>query len=67
MKRTKIICSIGPASDSVEVIGEMVRQGMDCARINLSHATREGILKTIDTVRKVRKQCHAPIAIMYDT
>ena len=67
MKRTKIICSIGPASDCVEVMGEMVKKGMDCARINLSHATHEGILKTIDTVRKVRKKCRAPIAIMYDT
>lgn len=67
MKRTKIICSIGPASDSVEVMGKMVEKGMDCARINLSHATREGILKTIDTVRQVREQCRAPIAIMYDT
>ena len=67
MKKTKIICSIGPASDSVEVMSEMVKKGMDCARINLSHATEEGILKTIDTVKKVRKACNAPIAIMYDT
>ena len=40
VKKTKIICSIGPASDSVEVMSEMVNQGMDCARINLSHATQ---------------------------
>ena len=67
MKKTKIICSIGPASDSLEVMSEMVNGGMDCARINLSHATREGILKTIDVVRKARKVCRAPVAIMYDT
>ena len=67
VKKTKIICSIGPASDSVEVMSEMVNQGMDCARINLSHATQEGILKTIDVVREVRKACRVPIAIMYDT
>lgn len=67
MKKTKIICSIGPASDSVEVMGEMVDKGMDCARINLSHATKESILKTIDVVRKVRKACDVPVAIMYDT
>lgn len=67
MKRTKIICSIGPASDSVEVMSKMVENGMDCARINLSHATREGIAKTIDTVRKVRSMCNVPVAIMYDT
>ena len=46
MKKTKIICSIGPASNSVEVMSQMVDKGMDCARINLSHATREDILKT---------------------
>ena len=67
VKKTKIICSIGPASDSVEVMSEMVNQGMDCARINLSHATQEGILKTIDVVREVRKACRVPVAIMYDT
>lgn len=67
VKKTKVICSIGPACDSVEVMGEMVEKGMDCARINLSHATRNDILKTIDVVRKVRKQCNTPVAIMYDT
>lgn len=67
MKKTKIICSIGPASDSVEVMSEMVNKGMDCARINLSHATHDDILKTIDVIRQVRNECHAPVAIMYDT
>ena len=67
MKKTKVICSIGPASDSVEVMTEMVNNGMDCARINLSHATEDGILNIIDVVRKVREICNRPIAIMYDT
>ena len=67
MKKTKIICSIGPACDSVEVMSEMVNKGMDCARINLSHATQEDILKTIDVVKEVRDLCRAPVAIMYDT
>lgn len=67
VKKTKVICSIGPASNSVEVMGKMVDMGMDCARINLSHATQEDILKTIDIVRKVRKRSHVPVAIMYDT
>ena len=47
MKKTKVICTIGPASDSVEVMGKMVNVGMNCARINLSHATEDEILKTI--------------------
>lgn len=67
MKKTKIIASIGPATDSVEVMTEMVNNGMDCARINLSHATEESIVKTIEVIREVRKICNRPIAIMYDT
>ena len=67
MKKTKIICSIGPASDCVEVMSRMVNNGMDCARINLSHATQENILKTIEVIRQVREECNVPIAIMYDT
>ena len=67
MKKTKVICTIGPASDSVEVMGKMVNAGMNCARINLSHATKEDILKTIGVIREVRKQCNLPVAIMYDT
>lgn len=67
MKKTKIICSIGPASDSIEVMSEMVNKGMDCARINLSHATYEDILKTLDAIRQVRKISNSPVAIMYDT
>ena len=67
MKKTKVICSIGPASDSVEVMSKMVNEGMNCARINLSHATQEDILKTIKVVREVRKVCNLPVAIMYDT
>ena len=67
MKKTKVICSIGPACDSVDVMSEMVNMGMDCARINLSHATHEDILKTIDVIRQVRKECNQPVAVMYDT
>ena len=67
VKKTKIICSIGPSCESVEVMSEMVNNGMNCARINLSHASEEEMLKTIDIVRKVRELCDVPVAIMYDT
>ena len=67
MKKTKIICSIGPVSNTVEVMSEMVERGMDCARINLSHATQDDIIKTLEVIREVRRKCRAPIAIMYDT
>ncbi len=67
MKKTKIICSIGPACDCVEVMSDMVNNGMDCARINLSHATHDNILKTIDVIREVRRLSNVPVAVMYDT
>ena len=67
VKKTKIICSIGPASDSVEIMGKMVNNGMNCARINLSHATEDQILKTVDVVNKVRVESGLPVSIMYDT
>ena len=67
MKKTKIICSIGPASSSVEVMEQMVLNGMNCARINMSHATFESAMSTIDTVREVRRRTNMPVAIMYDT
>ena len=67
MKKTKIICSIGPVSNNVETMKEMVKNGMNCARINLSHADEDSIKETINVVRKVRRSTNQPIAIMYDT
>lgn len=67
MKKTKIICSIGPASIREDVMTDLVLHGMDCARINLSHASYEDSLQIIDVVRKVRKTTGIPVAIMYDT
>ena len=67
MKKTKVICSIGPASDSVSVMEEMVNNGMNCARINLSHAEEEDMLKIVEVVREVRRNTGEPVAIMYDT
>ena len=67
MKKTKIICSVGPACNSVEVMSEMVLKGMNCARINLSHAEEDQILEIIEVVRSVRNKTNMPVAIMYDT
>ena len=67
MKKTKIICSIGPVSNNREIMEEMVLKGMDCARINMSHSNYEEIDSIIDVVREVRKSTNVPIAIMYDT
>lgn len=67
MKKTKIITSIGPASNSVEVFKEMVLNGANVARINFSHATMDEREKVISTVLTVREDLNKNIAILYDT
>lgn len=67
MKKTKIITSVGPASNSVEVFKEMVLNGANVARINFSHATMEEREKVISTVLTVREDLNKNIAILYDT
>ena len=67
MKKTKIICSIGPASSSVEVMKKMVEAGMNVARINFSHATLEENRQVLETIKEVRTLTGENIAILYDT
>ena len=67
MRKTKIICTIGPASESEEVLRKMCEAGMNVARINFSHGTHEEHLKKIKLIKKVREELHLPIAIMLDT
>lgn len=67
MKKTKIITSIGPASNKEEIFEEMVLNGADVARINFSHATKEEREKAVNTIKQVRKKLNKNIAILYDT
>ena len=67
MRKTKIICTIGPASQSEVVLSAMCQAGMNIARINFSHGTHEEHLKKIETIRAVREKLEQPIAIMLDT
>ena len=67
MKKTKIICSIGPSSCNVQTMTEMVNNGMNVARINFSHATDEEKELVISTVKKVREITKENIGILYDT
>jgi len=64
--RTKIICTIGPASEDRETLGKMIDEGMDVCRLNFSHGTHEEHRKRIDTIKEVRRQKDAPIAILLD-
>ena len=67
MKKTKIVTSIGTASNTVEVFTEMVKAGANVARINFSHATEEEKKQVVATVKEVRKITGMPIGILYDT
>ncbi len=67
MRKTKIICTIGPASQSEDVLTRMCEAGMNIARINFSHGTHDEHLQKIETIRKVREKLNLPIAIMLDT
>lgn len=67
MKKTKIICSIGPASSDPSIMKQMVENGMNVARINFSHATLEERKEVVSSVKIVRKLTNKQIAILYDT
>jgi len=67
MRKTKIICTIGPACDNEKILEQMCRAGMNVARLNFSHGTHEEHKKMIDLVKSVRERLGLPIAIMLDT
>lgn len=67
MKKTKIICTIGPSSQSEEMLSQLIDAGMNVARINFSHGSHEEQTNKINTIKKVRDQKNKPLAIMLDT
>ena len=67
MRRTKIVCTIGPASNNEETMASMLEAGMNVARLNFSHGTHEEHKKTIEMFRKVRDRMEVSAAVMLDT
>ena len=67
MKKTKIICTLGPASDTEAVLSDLIDAGMNVARLNFSHGTHEDHAKKIAMIKKLRAEKKAPIAILLDT
>ena len=67
MRKTKIICTIGPASEDEEILTKMCLAGMNVARVNFSHGTHEEHHRKIETIKRVREKLGLPIAIMLDT
>ncbi len=67
MRKTKIICTIGPACENEETLTQMCKAGMNVARLNFSHGTHEEHKFKIDLIKRVREKLNLPIAIMLDT
>ena len=67
MRKTKIVATLGPASDSPEVLRAMIEAGLDVARFNFSHGNHEYMKKMLDTVRAVSDEMGANIALLADT
>ncbi|MGN1094711.1 MAG: pyruvate kinase [Candidatus Neoclostridium sp.] len=67
MRKTKIVCTIGPASDDEKTFEQMCLNGLNVARLNFSHGTHEEHKRRIDMIKKVREKLDAPVALMLDT
>lgn len=67
MRKTKIICTLGPACDDETVLKKMIENGLDCARLNFSHGTHEEQKVRMDRVKKIRQELGIPLPILLDT
>jgi pyruvate kinase len=67
MRKTKIVCTIGPTSDNEEMLEKLISSGMDAARLNFSHGSYEEHGSRIELVKRLRKKISKPIAIILDT
>jgi pyruvate kinase len=67
MRKTKVICTIGPACEDTEILREMCLAGMDVARLNFSHGTHKDQQRRIDLIRETREKLGLPVAVMLDT
>lgn len=67
MRKTKIVCTIGPSCSDKKILIDMCKAGMNVARLNFSHGNHKGHQDKIDMIKKVREELNMPIAIMLDT
>ncbi len=67
IRKTKIICTLGPASDTYDIIKKLVQLGMDAARFNFSHGTHESHLRQLTILKRVRDELGVPVAAILDT
>ena len=67
MRKTKIVCTLGPSTDREGVLREMIRAGMNVARFNFSHGTHAEHKARLDALKALREELDAPVAAMLDT
>ena len=67
MRRTKMICTIGPASETEEKLRDLMLAGMNVARFNFSHGTHEEHREKVDMIKNIRDELNIPVAILLDT
>ena len=67
MRKTKIICTIGPASSNYEILKKMIEAGMNVARINFSHGGGEEQDDKVKLIRNLREELNLPISLLLDT
>ena len=67
LRKTKIVCTLGPSSDSEQIIRELMLAGMNVARLNFSQGTHEEQRKKLNLVKKVREELELPVAVLLDT
>ena len=67
MRKTKIVCTLGPATNSEEKIKQLMLNGMDVARMNFSHGDHASHLATLNIIKKVRTDLNLPVAALLDT
>ena len=66
MRKTKIICTLGPSTDDPEVLKQLMLNGMDVARVNMSHQDHDAQRVRIGAVKKLREELNLPVALLLD-
>jgi pyruvate kinase len=67
MRKTKIICTLGPATEKTAVLRGLIQQGADLFRLNMSHATHEWVREIVPRIRRLAGAAGRPIAVLLDT
>ncbi|PYJ25160.1 MAG: pyruvate kinase, partial [Verrucomicrobia bacterium] len=67
MRKTKIICTLGPASERTDVLQQLIHAGTDIFRVNMSHADHRSVRDVVPRIRALAVEAHRPVAILLDT